>query len=85
MIREKEKQAALAERQRRTGNVTGDRSERIRTYNIPQDRVTDHRCNYDANAGAVLQKDALNSIIDALEPHFKLERLQEVVAMASES
>jgi len=33
MIREKEKQAALAERQRRTGNVTGDRSERIRTYN----------------------------------------------------
>lgn len=83
MIREKEKQAALAERQRRTGNVTGDRSERIRTYNIPQDRVTDHRCNYDATAGSVLQKDALNSIIDALEPHFKLEKLQEVVAMAS--
>lgn len=81
-MRERERLAAMAERQKRTGNVTGDRSERIRTYNIPQDRVTDHRVGKDASANSVLKGDALDSITAVLNPHFKMEQLRDVVAGA---
>ncbi|MEQ1849038.1 MAG: peptide chain release factor 1 [Candidatus Peribacteraceae bacterium] len=52
----------------RSGQVgTGDRSEKIRTYNFPQDRVTDHRANVNfSNLPAIMEGD-LQDIVDAMK------------------
>jgi len=56
---------------------TGDRSERIRTYNFPQGRVTDHRINLTLyKLDSVLNGD-LDEIIDGLITHYQSERLKE--------
>jgi peptide chain release factor 1 len=55
---------------------TGDRSERIRTYNFPQGRVTDHRIGLTLyQLGEVLQGE-LDEIIDALTTHYQAEALK---------
>jgi peptide chain release factor 1 len=79
-----------AERQRlddlrsadRKGQVgSGDRSERIRTYNFPQSRVTDHRINLTLyNLDEVLEGRALDQIIDALIADHEASRLSELAA-----
>jgi peptide chain release factor 1 len=53
-----------AERLRQVG--TGDRSERIRTYNYPQNRITDHRISTNFNKFDQILNGALDEIIDAL-------------------
>ncbi len=64
----------------RKGQVgTGDRSERIRTYNFPQGRVTDHRINLSLHKiDKVMTGEALDEIIDALTAHDQAERLAEL-------
>ena len=58
-------QERAAERRGQIGS--GDRSERIRTYNFPQGRVTDHRINLTLyKLDQVLAGEALDEIIDAL-------------------
>jgi peptide chain release factor 1 len=70
----REQQSKLAE-DRKSQIGTGDRSERIRTYNFPQNRVTDHRINLTLyRLGEVLGGE-LNSLIDPLVTHFKSEAL----------
>lgn len=55
---------------------SGDRSERIRTYNFPQGRVTDHRINLTLyNLPKVMEGEALGEIIDALTTHHQAELL----------
>ena len=55
---------------------TGDRSEKIRTYNFPQDRVTDHRIGLTVHAvGSVLDGE-LDRLVEALRTHFQAERLR---------
>jgi peptide chain release factor 1 len=62
---------------------TGDRSERIRTYNFPQSRVTDHRINLTLyNLDLVIRGDALGEIIDALITQDRADRLSEMQADA---
>jgi peptide chain release factor 1 len=62
--------------QRRSQVGTGDRSERIRTYNYPQGRITDHRIGYTVyNLDAFLNGD-LDALIDALTAADTAERLQ---------
>ena len=57
----------------------GDRSERIRTYNFPQGRCTDHRINLTLyKIDKVMEGDALDEIIDALIADDQAERLAEV-------
>jgi peptide chain release factor 1 len=79
-----------AERQRlddlrsadRKGQVgSGDRSERIRTYNFPQSRVTDHRINLTLyNLAEVLDGRGLDAIVDALTADDEASRLAELAA-----
>jgi peptide chain release factor 1 len=63
--RQKQETARAAERRGQVG--TGDRSERIRTYNFPQGRVSDHRINLTLyKLPQILEGEALGEIIDAL-------------------
>ncbi len=58
---------------------SGDRSQRIRTYNYPQGRVTDHRINMTAyQIEQVLEGVALDAFIDALVAADQAERLAEL-------
>lgn len=66
------------ESQRRSQVGTGDRSERIRTYNFPQGRVTDHRIGLTLYKLEQILDGDLDEIIDALITHFQTERLKEV-------
>jgi peptide chain release factor 1 len=51
---------------RKTQVGTGDRSERIRTYNFPQDRVTDHRINFTAHNLPGIMNGNISELVDAL-------------------
>jgi peptide chain release factor 1 len=73
-----EQQAAIAA-DRRSQVGSGDRSEKIRTYNFPQNRITDHRIGLTLhNLGDVLDGN-LGPVVDALGTHFQAERLKQVV------
>ena len=61
---EKQEQALGNERRNKIG--TGDRAEKIRTYNYPQNRVTDHRIGYTTNNLDRIMNGALDEIIEAL-------------------
>lgn len=63
---EQERQDAEVGSERRSKIGTGDRSEKIRTYNYPQNRVTDHRIGYTTNSLDRVMDGALEDIIDAL-------------------
>jgi peptide chain release factor 1 len=70
--------AAMAERKSQVRTV--DRSERIRTYNFPENRISDHRVNYKANnLDAVLNGD-LDDMIDSLLAADKAEKLANQTA-----
>ena len=76
---QQEKQNAAIAAQRKSQVGTGDRSGKIRTYNFPQNRVTDHRLTGDAknfNIAAVINGD-LDPLIDALTLAHQAQRLQE--------
>ena len=74
-----ENAAQMSEARRRQVG-SGDRSERIRTYNFPQGRVTDHRIGLTLyNLQAILDGD-LQPVIDALATHFQTEELKKTAA-----
>lgn len=74
---EEEKNSELAGA-RRSQVGTGDRSERIRTYNFPQGRVSDHRINLTLHKlDAILEGD-LSEIINSLTTHDQAERMKQV-------
>ena len=73
----KQREAQSAERKLMVGG--GDRSEKIRTYNFPQDRVTDHRIGLTVHNLPDVMNGNLDVIIDPLIGHFQAERLREAV------
>ncbi|MGB6491229.1 MAG: peptide chain release factor 1 [Methylovirgula sp.] len=74
MQRQKRDAERAADRRAQVGS--GDRSERIRTYNFPQGRVTDHRINLTLyKLDKILSGEALDEIIDALITHHQAELL----------
>ncbi len=71
--------ARASERKSLVGS--GDRSERIRTYNFPQGRVTDHRINLTLyNLARIISGDELSEIVDALVAQDQADRLAEFEA-----
>jgi len=77
MERQARDNARAAERKSQVG--TGDRSERIRTYNFPQGRVTDHRINLTLyKIDKVMSGEALDEIIDAILAEDQAARLAAV-------
>ena len=78
---ERERQAREAARaaERKSQVGTGDRSERIRTYNFPQGRVTDHRINLTLyKIDRVVNGEALDEIVDALLAEDQATKLAEI-------
>jgi len=73
-----EAERARAE-QRRSMVRSGDRSDKIRTYNFPQNRVTDHRIGLSVHALEEILEGDLDRIIDPLIEHDTAERLQQLV------
>ncbi|MBI3931170.1 MAG: peptide chain release factor 1 [Chloroflexi bacterium] len=77
---ERRKQEEEMSRQRRSQVGSGDRAEKIRTYNFPQDRVTDHRIGLTLhNLNRVLEGD-FDQLIDALAANDQAQQLQEQLA-----
>lgn len=76
---EREAQANARAEDRRNQVGSGDRSERIRTYNFPQGRVSDHRINLTLHKlDRVLEGEALDEIVDALTAEDQARKLAEV-------
>jgi peptide chain release factor 1 len=74
---EQEKQHQLIAAERRGQIKTGDRSEKIRTYNFPQNRVTDHRIGLTLHQLSDVIDGKLGQMLDPLVTHFESERLNE--------
>ena len=72
---EQEKQQSEISAERRSQVGTGDRSERIRTYNFPQNRVTDHRVNLTLHKLDMVLDGELNEIMDTLITTAQAEKL----------
>ena len=56
---------------------TGDRSEKIRTYNFPQNRVTDHRIGLTLHQLDIVMDGRLDPIIEALTTYYQTEKLKQ--------
>jgi peptide chain release factor 1 len=79
---EQDKQQAAIVAERRGQIKSGDRSEKIRTYNFPQNRVTDHRIGLTLHQLTEVMDGKLAPLVDALVSHYEAERLQQELAEA---
>ena len=61
---------------------TGDRSEKIRTYNFPQNRITDHRIGMTLHQLTDVMEGKLAPLVDGLVSHYESERLQQELSAA---
>ncbi|MEY2394918.1 MAG: peptide chain release factor 1 [Acidobacteriaceae bacterium] len=75
---EKQQQALAKERKAMVGS--GDRSEKIRTYNFPQNRVTDHRIGFTLHQLEAVMDGKLQPLIEALTTHYQAEKLKQEAA-----
>jgi peptide chain release factor 1 len=71
----KQQDAIASERRGQVG--TGERSEKIRTYNFPQNRITDHRINFTTHQLHPVLDGNLTELIDALTTHYNAEKLKQ--------
>ncbi|MBI3670205.1 MAG: peptide chain release factor 1 [Acidobacteria bacterium] len=74
---EQEKQHLQIAAERRGQIKSGDRSEKIRTYNFPQNRVTDHRIDLTLHQLSNVMDGKLEPFVDALVTHYEAERLKQ--------
>jgi peptide chain release factor 1 len=76
VLEEEQRKVQAEQRDQRLAQVgTGDRSERIRTYNFPQNRVSDHRIGLTLYALEKLMEGDMNELIQAVSTHFEAEAL----------
>jgi peptide chain release factor 1 len=78
--RERTEAAYAADRKKMVGS--GDRSEKIRTYNFPQSRVTDHRIGFTSHRLSEILDGRLDELIEPLVAHFQAEKLKAELAKA---
>src|SRR5450759_4453528 len=77
---EKQQDALAKERKQMVGS--GDRSEKIRTYNFPQNRLTDHRIGFTIHQLEQVMDGKLQPIIEALITHFQAEKMKQETGAA---
>ena len=75
---EKQQQALAKERKAMVGS--GDRSEKIRTYNFPQNRLTDHRIGFTIHQLEAVMDGKLQPLIEALTTYYQAEKLKQEAA-----
>ncbi len=78
---EMQKQQDAIAKDRRSQVGTGERSEKIRTYNFPQSRITDHRINFTTHQLVNVLNGDLGELIDQVVSHFQAEKLKEATAV----
>ena len=78
MEQEKQHQAIASERRSMVGS--GDRSEKIRTYNFKDNRVTDHRIGYTSHQLNLFMEGEIGELIDALVAYYQAEKLKSEAA-----
>jgi peptide chain release factor 1 len=77
---ERERRADERASQRRAQVGTGERSEKIRTYNFPQSRVTDHRAGITLHRLDGVMEGDLDELLDAVHVHMAAEAEKQAVA-----
>lgn len=77
---EQEKQQAALSKERKSMVGSGDRSEKIRTYNFKENRVSDHRIGLTLYQLADVMEGKLQPFVDALTTHYNAEKLKEQAA-----
>jgi peptide chain release factor 1 len=78
---EMQKQHEAMAKDRRSQVGTGERSEKIRTYNFPQNRITDHRINFTTHRLTDVLNGDLSELVDQVVTHFNSEKLKEASAV----
>ena len=81
---ELQKQQAAIAKDRRSQVGTGERSEKIRTYNFPQNRITDHRISFTTHRLVEVLNGDLTELVDNVVTHFESEKLREAQALTTE-
>ncbi|MFU8804388.1 MAG: peptide chain release factor 1, partial [Bradymonadaceae bacterium] len=74
--REEQRQAIATERRDQVGS--GDRSERIRTYNFPQSRITDHRIGFTTHRLDDVLAGNIDEVVDPLQAYHQAEALRSL-------
>jgi peptide chain release factor 1 len=78
---EMRKQQEAIAKDRRSQVGTGDRSEKIRTYNFPQNRITDHRINFTTHRLQEVLNGDLSELLDQLITHYQSEKLKDATVV----
>jgi peptide chain release factor 1 len=76
----KQQEAIAKDRKSQVG--TGERSEKIRTYNFPQSRITDHRVNFTTHRLAEVLNGDLAELLDNVITHYRSEKLKDATAVS---
>jgi peptide chain release factor 1 len=82
---EMQKQQDAIARERRGQVGTGERSEKIRTYNFPQSRITDHRINFTTHRLHDVLEGELSEMVDQVTSHYNAEKLKQVTTESDDS
>ena len=80
MERQKQQDAIAKDRRSQVG--TGERSEKIRTYNFPQSRITDHRINFTTHRMTDVLNGDLAELLDQAITHYQSEKLKDATAVS---
>ena len=76
----KQQEAIAKDRKSQVG--TGERSEKIRTYNFPQSRITDHRINFTTHQLVNVLNGDLEELLDEVITHYQSEKLKDATGVS---